>query len=375
MSKASLSDRLYNKLSEKNTGNLFYSAYSIDVALGMTKAGAKGETNKALSDLLGVPEDVNECNRHYKSLVAEVNGNGSMRPFELVTANALWAASDYQFFDEYKKTTKDYYGGDFNTVDYDGAPDAAVSTINEWAKKNTRDKIPTLITRSFINKDTRLVLTNAIYFKGKWDNAFKKDMTQDGVFKTDESAVVTPLMNTSADYMYYEADDFQVLDMPYQGGELSMMVVLPTDEDGLSPLELKWENEGTYQQVVSGLYREKKVKVTFPRFKMETEYKLGETLSGMGAGIAFSNQADFTGIGTERLKISEVVHKAFVEVNEEGTEAAAATAVGMMRCTSSMRLAEPKVFKAIHPFMFLIRNKNTNTVLFQGRVVNPTKQK
>jgi serpin B len=361
-------DKLYALLTTKEAGkNIFLSPYSISVALGMCAAGANGETRNVMSHLLGSPSDLSEANNFYKALISEVNGDGSERPFELVTANALWGHVTYKFKEAFKANVASNYGGSFNVVDYQGDPDGAVAAINKWVADCTRNLIPKLIERDFVNDDTRLVLTNAIYFKGKWEVEFDKNRTRDEDFYTASGTKEVPLMYKSGEGMYYEGDGFKALDLPYKGDELSLLVLLPNANDGLTPLELKVANEGTYDQVCKGLYYEETVHTYLPRFKSECSFKLKPALVEMGAGLAFSDMADFSGIGDDPLKISEVVHKAFVQVDEEGTEAAAATAVGMMRCTAVMRPNPPKVFRADHPFLFFIRNKATNTVLFQGR--------
>jgi serpin B len=178
------------------------------------------------------------------------------------------------------------------------------------------------------------------------------------------------MMHQKGGYLYYESDAFQILDLPYKGEQLSMLVVLPREKDGLASLERQWAAGGTYQKVTDQLRHEETVVVSLPRYKMEAELELKPELCALGAGLAFSGGADFSGIGDESLAISEVVHKAFVEVNEEGTEAAAATAVLMARGVSRPP-AEPKVLKADHPFLFFIRDRNTNAVLFSGRLFDP----
>jgi serpin B len=179
------------------------------------------------------------------------------------------------------------------------------------------------------------------------------------------------MMHQRGGYLYYEGNDFQALDLPYQGEQLSMLVVLSRKKDGLVALERQWAAGDTFRQVTEGLDHEGTVLLSLPRFRMETVFSLKPVLCALGAELAFSDEADFSGIGEEPLKISEVVHKAFVEVNEEGTEAAAATAVGMVFCAAIMPSVQPKVFQADHPFLFFIRDRKTNAVLISGRVLDP----
>jgi serpin B len=244
-----------------------------------------------------------------------------------------------------------------------------VTTINTWISDKTRARIKSLIDRSLINDDTRLILTNAIYFKGRWEKALEKAMTRDEDWHGPTTCKV-PMMHQQGGYLYYESGDFQALDLPYKGQQLSMLVVLPRKKDGLTALERQWATGDAYRQVTDGLDHEGMVLVSLPRLKMETAFKLKPILCGLHAELAFSDEADFSGIGEGPLKISEVVHKAFVEVNEEGTEAAAATGV-KVSCAGFLPSEKPKVFKADHPFLFFIRDRNTNAVLFSGRVLDP----
>lgn len=358
--------KLHPKLGESNE-NSFYSPFSLLSALGMCAAGARGRTQKVLAGLLETPADPAEQKAYFKSLVAEVNSD-SERPYELVTANALWAQKGLTFNPEYANTVRNDYGGTFQEVDYVEAPDAAVDQVNSWCNDNTRGKIPTIISSDFVNEDTRLILTNAIYFKGKWQSEFDKKKTKDEPFRGPTPKNV-PTMHQSGGFSYSENDAFKALDLPYTGDELSMLVLLP---NGDSTEAIDADLEAAYNEAVSTLQHEETVIVSLPRFKMETKYKMGDTLKDLGAGLAFSDEADFSGITKdERLKISEVVHKAFVQCDEEGTEAAAATAVGMMRCTSVRMPPPPKEFKADHPFVFFIRNNQSGNILFCGRVTNP----
>src|SRR5262249_52319391 len=277
----------------------------------------------------------------------------------------------YHFIPEFQKAVADFYDGAFNEVNFVGLPDEAVTTINDWVSDKTREKIKELVRRDSIDEDTRLILTNAIYFKGQWVEPFDKGSTTDEDWHGPEGISKVPRMpRTGGYYHYHQGDGFQALDMPYEGFELSMLIVLPAKKDGLAALEARFASEGLYQQVVDGLYQEEGIIVSLPRFKMATECSLKPVLCALGAELAFSRHADFGGIGEEPLQIAEVVHKAFVEVNEEGTEAAAATGVSMGLC--AVRPAtEPVVFKADHPFLFFIKDRDTNAVVFSGRVLDP----
>ncbi len=363
--------RLYDKLAGTQAGkNLFLSPFSIRVALAMCAVGARGETRKVMADLIGAPESIEEQNRQYARLLKSVNGEGE-RPFQLVTANALWGQHGYHFNPDYKKAVADFYGGAFNEVNFVALPDEAVKSINAWVSNKTREKIKELIQRDCINAETRLILTNAIYFKGQWVELFDRASTTDEDWHGPDGISKVPMMHRKGGYYhYYQGDGLQALDMPYEGWQLSMLIVLPTKKDGLTALETRFASEGMYQQVVDGLYQEEGIIVSLPRFTMEAEFRLKPVLCALGAELAFSSHADFSDIGEEPLQIAEVVHKAFVEVNEEGTEAAAATGVSMGLC--AVRPAtEPIVFKADHPFLYFIKDRDTNAVLFSGRVLDP----
>lgn len=352
-------------------GNVFSSPYSLRVALGMCSAGAGGDTRKALCDVLGTPESTDEQNTAFGKVVKEVNGDGSPREYDLTTANALWRDQTCKLNEQWKAAIAQYYGGDCNGVNFEEEAKKAIVIINDWVLGKTNGKIKNLVNDSIVNKETRLVLTNAIYFKGKWKSAFKKEVTINEPFMVSkDNSVQAPMMKQKSRYAYYEDEKIQALDMPYKGDDLSMLVVLPQEKNGLTEIENIW-SEDHYNTVVSHLHSED-VQVSLPKFKLETSYSLKPILGSMGLAICFSDAADFSGISTtEKLKISEVVHKAFVAVDEEGTEAAAATAIGMMKMSTSMP-ARPKVFIADHPFMFFIRNRKTGTILFSGHLANPS---
>lgn len=369
-SRSDFATRLYEKLAGTQAGqNLFLSPFSIRVALAMCAVGAKGETRQEIIDLIGAPESVDDQNRQYALLLKSVYGDGKQL-FELVIANALWGQQGYHFKPAFQEAVADFYDGALHEVNFRAHPDEAVKTINAWVSAKTREKIKELIKRDFINDDTCLVLTNAIYFKGQWEKVFEKAVTRDEDWYGPRTCKV-PMMHQMGGYLYYEGDDFQAVNLPYKGRQLSMLIVMPRRKDGLASMENRWATQQTFRQVTDGLDPETVV-VSLPRFKIEAEFNLKPVLCALHADLAFSDYADFNGIGDEALKISEVVHKAFVEVNEEGTEAAAATAVGMVLSTGlGSRPPEPKVFKADHPFLFFIWDRKTNTVFFSGRVMEP----
>lgn len=315
--------RLYAKLAGTEAGkNLFFSPFSIRVALAMCAVGAKGETRQELIDLIGAPENVDEQNRQYAALLKSVQGEGE-RPFQLVTANAMWGQQGFHFNTDFQEAIADFYDGALHVVNFQTEPEKAVKTINAWVSDRTRARIKELISRNVINNDTRLILTNAIYFKGRWESVFEKSATRDEDWHGPKTCKVS-MMHQKGSYLYYEGDDFQAVNLPYKGRQLSMLVVLPRKRDGLAALENRWATQQTFRQVTDGFDSESVI-ISLPRFKIETEFKLKPVLCALRADLAFSDDADFSGIADTPLKISEVIHKAFVEVNEEGTEAKAAS--------------------------------------------------
>ena len=363
--------RLYDTLAKTQAGkDLFLSPFSIQVALAMCAAGARGETRRVLADLIGAPVSVAEQNRQYAEWLRSINGAGE-RHVQLTTANALWVQQGEgdRLQPDYQKAVVDFYDSACNEVDFRALPDQAVKSINAWVEGKTGGKITELIKRQLVTADTRLILTNAIYFKGKWAREFDKSHTWDEDWHGASGDRKVPMMHQRGGYLFYEGADFQALDLPYQGEQLSLLIVLPRKTDGLAALENQWAAGQIYQHVTGALAHEEAVIVSLPRFKMETEFQLKPALCDMGAALAFSDNADFSGIVAQPLKISEVIHKAFIEVNEEGTEAAAATGVVMAKCAAIAK--EPKRFFADHPFLFAIRDRKTNAVLFCGRVLEP----
>ena len=356
---------LYARLRQKK-GNLFLSPYSISTALAMTYAGARGETEAQMAKVLHFTLPQGRLHPAMGTLVRELNAGGK-KQYRLIVANALWGQKGYGFLPAFLSVNEKYYGAGLEQVDFAHDPNGSRKTINTWVEKQTQGKIKDLLKPPHITPLTTLVLTNAIYFKGNWAAPFDKKHTRNEPFTVKAGKKVeTPMMHKTDEFGYMEERDFQILELPYVGNELSMLVLLPRRLDGLADLEkslttrnlLKWP----------GQLRKREIILAVPKFKMTSEFELGKTLKSMGMANAFSGAADFSGMtGRRDLFISEVVHKAFVEVNEEGTEAAAATAVVMKRGPAP----QIAVFRADHPFLFLIRDNRSNSILFIGRVENP----
>lgn len=359
---------LYGKLATAE-GNLFFSPFSISTALGMTYAGARGDTADEMARTLHFARDKDGPHAAFRGLLAQINEKRKKPAYQLSVANALWGQKDFGFLPDFINLTEREYGAGLRQVDFVSATEATRKIINDWVEDKTQQKIKELLKPGILNQDTRLVLTNAIYFKGLWASQFKKAATRDEKFKISASATVkTPMMHQRGDFPYFENDDLQMVQLPYEGKDLSMIVVLPRKVDGLAALE----KQLTAARVAGwvGKLAVREVDLALPRFKMTKEFSLKKVLSNLSMPSAFiPGTADLTGMnGTgPRLFISAVVHKAFVDVNEEGTEAAAATAVVVK--TTSARLTHN--FHADHPFVFLIRDNRSGSVLFMGRLADP----
>jgi serpin B len=382
---------LYARLRDKGE-NLFFSPYSISTALAMAYAGAQGQTGSQMAEVLHfptytVPIDMLAANKQEKTrapwkyeqfssafgkVIQDLNTRGKKGKYELAVANALWGQKGYGFLEEFLNLIKTDYDGRLNEVDFVTAAEMARQTINAWVEEKTNNKIKDLIAKGVLDSMTRLVLTNAIYFKGKWARQFKEENTKRAPFTLlNGSKVDVPMMNQTADFNYIQTEDFQGLELPYVDNELSMIILLPNKFDGLAAFEKTLTLENLSRWLAKP--RRCEVIVSIPKFKMTSQFSLGDVLKSMGMTNAFMpDEADFSGINGKRdLFISAVIHKAYVDVSEEGTEAAAATGV-IMKITSAGPTQTP-VFRADHPFVFVIRDNHSGSILFIGRVLNPLK--
>jgi len=362
---------LYGKL-EGQQGNLFLSPYSISTALAMTYAGAKGQTEKQMAEALCFAPMKNEqFHKTFGEIIKQLNTSGEKGGYELVVANALWGQKGFNFLPDYLKLVKTNYDGDLQQIDFAAQTETARKTINAWVESKTKDKIKELIKPGMLDSMTRLVLTNAIYSKGKWSSPFKPERTQDSPFVLlDGQKINVPTMNQTGKFGYMETDAMQALELSYVNNDLSMVILLPKQANGVKDLEKELVPDNLTAWLTK--IHKHEVQVLFPKFKMASEFGLGKILSEMGMPDAFSGKADFSGMtGSRDLFISAVVHKAYVDVNEEGTEAAAATGVTMKLTSIGI---PPAVFRADHPFIFLIRDNQTGSILFLGRLENPTSQ-
>lgn len=379
---------LYIRLAEKE-GNLFFSPTSIHTALGMTYAGARNQTAAQMAETLHFEKVGRKIHSEFAALIKKLNTPRMVKAYEmvddqpkqidkpayrLVIANALWGQKGYPWKQDFLNLTAASYGAGLHEVDFAKQTEAARKTINEWVEKKTQDRIKDLIARGNLDTITRLILTNAIYFKADWAEKFPDHVTEEMPFNVSATKqIVTPMMFQKDDFRYMETDTFQALEMPYKAHELAMVVFLPKKTDGLGQFEktLAQEKLPVWLEKLST----EEVEVSFPKFEFTSSFSLSKILNAMGMKDAFSpSSADFSGMTTaEKVFISDVIHKAFVAVDEEGTEAAAATAVMMAGTAMPMPKPNPKIFKADHPFIFIIRHNNSDAILFMGRVVNPKK--
>ncbi|KAE8597734.1 hypothetical protein XENTR_v10016582 [Xenopus tropicalis] len=363
---------LFRKINENNaTGNVFFSPISISTALAMVLLGARGNTAQQISRILHF-DAVKDLHSNFQTLNAEINKK-DVSSYALNLANRLFGEKSFKFLPDFLSSVKKQYSADLGTVDFISAAEDARKEINTWVSEQTKGKIPEVLSAGAVNSFTKLVLVNAIYFKGDWAKKFKAEHTKDMPFqlnKKEQKTVKMMYQMEKLPFNYIPEINCRVLELPYVDYELSMVIVLPDnindDTTGLQQLEkelsLEKINEWTENMMPIDVH------VHLPKFKLEDSYKLKSQLAGMGMADLFeAGSADLSGMsGSNDLYLSEVIHKSFVEVNEEGTEAAAASAGIAMMC-----LMREEEFNANHPFLFFIRHNATKSILFFGRYSSP----
>lgn len=355
---------LYRQLATRE-GNLFLSPYSISLALAMTYAGARGDTAAAMADALHFtlpPEQLHPAlNALDQSLTAQAAGEA----FELTVANALWGQDGFAFTPAFLDLLAANYGAGMRIVDYRADAEAAREAINAWVSDQTNAKIPQLIPAGTLNADTRLVLTNAIYFNGKWVLPFDPAWTNDEPFyRLDGSTRDVPMMRQTGFFSYAAGDGYQAIALPYDDSQMQLVLILP-DADRFAAVEAALTT-ATFDLSAVGTTE---VALGMPRFTIEDEFSLADALKALGMEAAFGGSADFSGMTDDGgLAISDVIHKAIVEVDEAGTEAAAATGV-IVGVTAVAEPPLPLTFD--RPFIFAIRDAASGTLLFTGRYVDP----
>ena len=352
--------------------NIFFSPYSLFTALAMAYEGAEGNTADEMAAVLNIEQNNASFHQYIQALHTSLNSNTA---YTLTTANALWLQYDYIFLESYLETVKTFYNAGLSTIDFSN-PEQAAETINLWVEDNTNNLIQDLLSSDAIDPAlTKLILTNAIYFNGTWEIQFDKENTTERPFTLASSELIDvptmSLVNTEDVFNYTETDDFQMLELPYSGDDLSMIIVLPKDNTDVSTI-IKSMSEETYIELIDSM-RKQEVDIYLPTFTITTPlYSMVDMLSNLGIHDAFSMDADFSGIdGTFNLYIQYVFHKAHIEVNEEGTEAAAATAVVMTLKSVNGGGDSRILFDCDHPFLYLIQQKDTGAILFMGTMDNP----
>lgn len=346
--------------------NCFISPFSISTAMAMTYAGAREQTEKQISTVFHFSSNSSAFHKEFYNSTELVRAAGSSDGLKLNFANAIWLDKSLKLEKKYKSVMKKSYKSGFTPVDFASAPEAARTEINQWVAGKTENKIEKLLIEGDVDNGTALVLTNAIYFKGNWTNRFNEEKSQQGKFKVREGeSVEVTYMNITEKFRFLEMKGMQVVELPYEGNRVSMYVILPDPNKNIDAFIGRLTPEA-FEKGCDAM-KETKISLQFPKFKYESRYELQSVLGEMGMPDAFGSGADFSGItGGRDLYISKVVHKAFIEVNEKGSEAAAATAV-VMRKNAEI----PKQVVVDRPFVFLIRDNMTGAVLFLGKVVNP----
>lgn len=355
---------------EEGKKNIFVSPFSISTALAMTYAGANGKTKEEMRQVFEFPELDNLMHTAFEWLFKDLDYRGTQGNYQLSLANRLWPQKKYKFLQSYFDLMAEHYGVDFKYLDYINETEKSRVTINDWVEEKTQGKIKDLLKPGIIKKITRLVLVNAIYFKGNWQTQFKKSNTHQAPFyKLDNSTVSVPMMHVQGSFEYGQHDGWKILRLPYKNKELSMIVMMPTSPASFQEKE-KSLNAATIDTWLNKLSKSN-IKVWLPKWKMTFPLQMNDVLKEMGMPLAFSGLADFSGMtGHKGLYIGAVVHKAFLEVNEVGSEAAAATAVVMNRKSTSVG-GDNLQFRVDRPFWLLIRDDTTQSILFSGRVLNP----
>lgn len=363
---------LYQTL--RQTGdNLFYSPYSISEALAMTYAGARGETEKDMAEALTFTLSQDSLHPAFNSLDLQLKQRGQGAKgkdgegFQLHVVNAIWGQKDYKFSAPFLDILAQNYGAGLRILDFINETEQSRVTINKWVSDQSEERIKDLVPQGAINELTRLVLTNAIYFNAAWQSPFDESSTLDGLFHLlSDSDITVPMMKQTESFCYTEGDDYQAVELPYDGRELSMVILLP--KAGQFDSFEKKLDAGFVGAIIDKLAM-CEVALSMPKFEYDSSFGLKEALSTLGMGVAFTTNADFSGMnGNRDLFIQDVLHKAFVSVDEAGTEAAAATAVIVGLTSMPAQTVEVNIDR---PFIFLIRDVPTGSIIFIGRVLNP----
>ncbi len=358
---------LYRRLSSETPGNLVMSPLSVAIALAMTYGGARGQTAAEMKKTLALTPELEATQRASGRLLAQLTA--PTKDGKLRIANRLFGEQTMAFHQPFVDATRAAYGAPLATVDFKGSAERTRRDINAWVERQTEKLIKDLITEGGVDSSTRLVLVNAIYFLMDWAVAFDQGETMQLAFKRAADAVSVPTMTAMRPVPYGEVDEAQVIELPYKGNQLAMVFVLPKAVDGLAALERSMTSARVDALVKS--LEPQSTSILLPKFKIEpaASSKLREPLSAMGLSRAFSPDADFSGMSETALQVSEVFHKGFIRVDEQGTEAAAATAVTMKESAAPVAA---RTFRADHPFLYMLRDRKSGAVLFMGKVTDPS---
>lgn len=380
---------LYSEINKDSNENIFFSPWSISTAVAMAYEGARGETASEIQSVFHFPVDDSSRRFSYAKMLNTLNKASGK--YKLHTVNAIWLQEDYPFLDEYKNTISRYYLGEIKNLDFVKNPSDSSFQINNFVSKNTNNKIKNIVSPGVFNNLTRTVLTNAIYFKGKWEHQFDRDDTKPEDFTLESGQKIKiPMMrliDQDLDFNYAESDGIQILEMPYQGDKISMLILLPRTDISNSRFR-EYENQAQISSIteLESILTEEKLQewrnklqsqavyIYMPKYKFETSYRLTDYLKMMRLELPFKvGEANFSGMdGTNNLYISDILHNAYIDVYEEGTEAAAATVIsGGVQFVSNPKYA---IFRADHPFIFIIQEKETGNIIFMGKVSDPTQQ-
>lgn len=361
---------LYGEVqSRKPSENIFFSPFSISTAFAMAYAGAAGETATQMAHVLNFTNLPN-VHEEFSRLLDSLNDRQHDNAYTLHVANSLWGQQDYDFRPAFLNILRQSYGSPLRTVDFATRTDEARAAINAWVAAKTNDTIRDIVPQNALSELTRLTLVNAIYFKSSWMSVFQKSATREQpFFLLSGEQVTAPLMQQIDRFPYAETDQVQILELPYQRGELGMLIVLPKTKGSLPAIEAGMQFDRLRAWLAE--LRIRRVHAAIPKFQVETDLPLKDLLMRMGITHAFqAGKADFSGMhGARELFVHAALHKAFIDVDEQGTEAAAATAI-TVGVTAAMP-EEPVVFRADHPFLFFIRDRKTGSILFMGRLAHP----
>ena len=360
---------IYKQMNGASENNEFISPLSMSSALAMTYAGAKGITAQQMRNIMHYGPQRREFHQDYGLMLDSLSK--SNEEFEINIANAVWVQNAFPLLLSYVKTVQDDYKSESRELDFVQKPEASRKTINSWVEDKTNDRIQNLIPKGVIDATTRMVLTNAVYFNAEWADQFRKDLTRKETFYPfGDGATTCNMMHKRGHFAYSKINGIQILEIPYKGYEYSMMIMLPTQRYGLKNLIKNIDDDFLKEHQDNRKWED--VLLYIPKFKLETDYELKPHLAALGMKEPFTDMADFSGMtGNKDLKISAVIHKAFIEVDEVKTEAAAATAVVMKLTSAKPVQIAPIEFRADHPFMFLIKHNESGAILFMGQVSDP----